>query len=382
MKQINQVVLASTLLATAGCSMFSMETKQVDYKTQAQRSPALEVPPDLTVPSSETRYTIPGSEGETVASYSEYASGAAPGAPASSSVAPKTAVPPTGMVSEAPSVRTGSAQKARMERDGGRRWLVVNDSAENLWPLLKEFWDGRKIKLDKSDLQAGLMETEWTETRAKVEEDGVRGVLSKLSEGMYVLPTRDMFRVRLERVGEGRSEVYLSHYGKEEVVDVGGNSYKWQNRAADPELEAAVLQQLMVKLNGAVVAQRSVAGEGSAKEVAASGVVQLIETDGHKTLLIEESFDKAWHRVGQALEQLKQNVEDRNRSEGVYFVNTVKEQDKTLFSFLGGGSGKPERLIVKVNATAKGCVVTATDDEGGQSKESNRLFEKLVRQLK
>lgn len=60
--------VATTLLA--GCSIF--ERKQVDYKAGAVQTPPLEVPPDLTVPASEPRYVIPGTDGERVASYSEY----------------------------------------------------------------------------------------------------------------------------------------------------------------------------------------------------------------------------------------------------------------------------------------------------------------------
>ncbi|MBI4808715.1 MAG: outer membrane protein assembly factor BamC [Nitrosomonadales bacterium] len=54
----------------AGCSIF--ERKQVDYKAGAVQTQALEVPPDLTVPETDQRYTIPGTDGEKVANYSEY----------------------------------------------------------------------------------------------------------------------------------------------------------------------------------------------------------------------------------------------------------------------------------------------------------------------
>lgn len=60
------LIAASMLLA---CST----DRQVDYKKGAVQTPPLEVPPDLTVPESEQRYTIPGTDGEKIASYSEYA---------------------------------------------------------------------------------------------------------------------------------------------------------------------------------------------------------------------------------------------------------------------------------------------------------------------
>ncbi len=54
----------------AACSIF--DRKPVDYKAGAVQIPPLEVPPDLTVPEADQRYTIPGANGERVASYSEY----------------------------------------------------------------------------------------------------------------------------------------------------------------------------------------------------------------------------------------------------------------------------------------------------------------------
>jgi outer membrane protein assembly factor BamC len=69
--QVRNIVLGFAALSLlAGCSIF--DRKQVDYKAGAVETRPLEVPPDLTVPESEQRYTIPGTDGAKVASYSEY----------------------------------------------------------------------------------------------------------------------------------------------------------------------------------------------------------------------------------------------------------------------------------------------------------------------
>ncbi len=69
--KLNQVLLGVAAVSLlAGCSVF--ERKQVDYKAGAIQTPSLEVPPDLTVPATDPRYVIPGTDGERVASYSEY----------------------------------------------------------------------------------------------------------------------------------------------------------------------------------------------------------------------------------------------------------------------------------------------------------------------
>jgi|WetSurMetagenome_2_1015567.scaffolds.fasta_scaffold01262_13 uncharacterized lipoprotein len=70
MKSRNVVFGFVAVSLLAGCSMF--DRKPVDYAAGAVQSPSLEVPPDLTVPETEQRYIIPGTDGEKVASFSEY----------------------------------------------------------------------------------------------------------------------------------------------------------------------------------------------------------------------------------------------------------------------------------------------------------------------
>ncbi len=72
MKFRNIALGAVAVSLLAGCSLVT-ERKQVDYKAGAVQTPPLEVPPDLTVPETEQRYIMPGTDGEKVARYSEYA---------------------------------------------------------------------------------------------------------------------------------------------------------------------------------------------------------------------------------------------------------------------------------------------------------------------
>lgn len=376
MNHMNKAALAATLLTLAGCSMLGFENKRVDYQAQAQRTPSLEVPPDLTLPNTEGRYTIPGSEGETVASYSDYAHGTA--APVATPQAGESGQPPAGKVQPPAAVTS----KAHLERDGARRWLVVNDSAEAIWPQLSAFWSGKGIKLVADDIQAGVMETEWHETRAKIEEGGIRGIFGKLADGMHSTGNRDMFRVRVERTNGGASsEIYVSHYGKEEVMDASGSTFKWQNRPGDVELEAATLQQLLASLNASSVRSNPAGSAGQADSAPTAATKMVEQADGVRVIELSDAFDKGWERVGLALEQLKQGIEDKNRADGVYFVNTTKPELRNLLPILGGGS-KPEILHVSVRGSGKVTTVTVTSDEGTQSRAADKLFDKLYLQLK
>ena len=61
MKSSLRVVIASSLLVPVlGCSTQSsfLESKKIDYKSAGQIQP-LEIPPDLTSPSSDDRFAVP-----------------------------------------------------------------------------------------------------------------------------------------------------------------------------------------------------------------------------------------------------------------------------------------------------------------------------------
>src|SRR5690606_26742169 len=129
---------------------------------------------------------------------------------------------------------------------------------------------------------------------------------------------RDKFRTRLEQGKDaGTVEVYVSHRGMIEIYPTEAKDTTiWQPRPADPELEAEMLRRLMVRL-----------GAEEARAEAALAAPQVAERarissggDGQAVLLVDESFDRAWRRVGLALDRTGFTVEDRDRAKGLYFV--------------------------------------------------------------
>jgi outer membrane protein assembly factor BamC len=71
MKTSHAITAVLVLTLLAGCGLIP-ERKPVDYKSGGTPAPALEVPPDLTLPGSSQRYAIPAADGTQVASYSDY----------------------------------------------------------------------------------------------------------------------------------------------------------------------------------------------------------------------------------------------------------------------------------------------------------------------
>src|SRR5262245_60045833 len=227
-----RLLAACALAALSSCS--SVETflsgDKIDYKSQASKVAPLDVPPDLTQLARDSRYQPQA----TVVSASDLQQQQQAGAPSGAA--------------SAPTVALNTAADMRIERDGNQRWLFTTMTPEQLWPQIRSFWTERGFNLVRDDAQAGVMETDWAENRAKITQDGLRKALGFLLESFYNTGERDRFRTRVERVAGG-TEVAISHRGVEEVLQgVSRDAPTWANRPNDPQLEAEMLVRLMIKL--------------------------------------------------------------------------------------------------------------------------------------
>ena len=89
---------------------------------------------------------------------------------------------------------------------------------------------------------------------------------------------------------------------------------RWQPRAPDPELEAEFLRRLMVRLGAQDEQARTLTAARRAPSRSAPRSRKGV--DGAELLQVHEPFDRAWRRVGLALDRVGFTVEDRDRAEG------------------------------------------------------------------
>ena len=306
-----QASLLALSLALAGCSV--LENDKTDYKS-AGKAPSLEVPPDLTQLARDTRYAT--GSGAVTASGFQVGQG-------------RQAIPTAAV----------SLGDVRIERAGTQRWLVVKRPAEQLWGPVHDFWTegGFLLTLDQQNL--GIMETDWAENRAKIPQDFIRNAIGKVLDALYSTSERDKFRTRLERTPDGGTEIYISHRGMVEVYMDSKSKTEtiWQPRAPDPELEAEFLRRLMVRLGVSAEQSKALVASG-----AVTSAVKVTTINNAPAVQLEEDFDRAWRRVGLALDRTGFTVEDRDRAQGTYFVRYVEPTDKKgepgFFGKLLGGS--------------------------------------------
>jgi outer membrane protein assembly factor BamC len=372
--------LALTLAAAlAGCSSVEnfLQGDKVDYKSQSVKTAPLEVPPDLTQLQRDGRYApVAGTVSATT--YSGAAS--APAVAASVGVAPN------------------ALGEMRIVREGNQRWLVVPLAADALWPQVREFWTERGFNLVIDNAQAGVMETDWAENRAKIPQDIVRRTIGRVFDGLYDTGERDRFRTRVERTANG-SEVYISHRGMVEdfVGERREQTTAWMPRASDPGLEAEFLTRLMVKLGTKEAAAKETLAAATSPSAASAPTApaRARAITGQPALQVDEGFDRAWRRVGLALDRGGFTVEDRDRAGGLYFVRYVdpaKAQTNAdpgflakIFSFgKSDAAAAPVRYRIAVKGEGERTNVSVQNSTGAPeaSDVGQRIVSLLVNDLK
>jgi outer membrane protein assembly factor BamC len=367
-------VAAGALLGACSSVNLEVPSKKVDYRA-AGRLPALDVPPDLTRPSADDRYTVPDSRKgpATFSAYSQDKEGR-----------PQAGAQNTGVLPE--------QSDARVERAGSQRWLLVKGDPAQVWPVVKDFWQEAGFLINIESPETGVMETDWNEFRANMKESAIRGFLSRALDSITSTAERDKFRTRIERGAQaGSTEIYISHRGMQEVyITEGKDQTRWQPRRADPDMEAEMLRRLMMRFGiQEARAKQQIAAAAEAPRAS-------MATQSAGVLTVNEQFDRAWRRVGLALDRVGFTVEDRDRSKGIYFVRYIDPEidvksgkaEEGLFSrlkFWGNSSVKKnEQYQISVRDMDSTAQVNVLSKEGKaeQSATASRILTLLYDQLK
>ena len=219
---------------------------------------------------------------------------------------------------------------ARVARAGSERWLVVKASPDAAWATLKDFWTKNGFVLALEQPALGIMETDWAESRADKPEGWLQQFSNKYISFAVDTYKRDKFRTRIERGSEpGTVEIYISHRGAEQKpmkIASGGSpeDWNWTPSPPNPQLEAEFLERLMVALGTpAPAAAQALAADSKAPDRARIDT----GTDGVR-LVVDDTFDRAWRRVGLALDRTGFTVVDRDRSKGLYFVRYANPEPR------------------------------------------------------
>ncbi|MDC0575110.1 outer membrane protein assembly factor BamC [Nitrosomonadaceae bacterium] len=344
-------------VSVSGCAIYNVvsgnaDQNELEYETVIDKTPPLEVPPDLTGPATEGRYIVPDLKPTESKTYSAYSKERADG---------KNGVN-TRLLPE-----NSDESMVRMERSGTQRWLVVKGEPEIVWPIIKGFWKEMGFGIKVEIPEAGVIETDWAENRAVTPQNILLRKVSTIE--------LDKFRTRLERGDGETTEIFISHRRMEQP--------------ADPDLEAEMLAQLIMYFGVAKDQARAIVNSVKIKDRAH------LNLENKGVLTMEEAFDRSWRRVGLALDRIGFTVEDRDRSAGIYFVRYVDPENKINVEpgawdkFLpwkddNEDNQKPVEYRIQITEIESGCEVMVVNVDGSQQKSdvTDRILNLLYEQLR
>lgn len=375
MNCLKPAALAIAVLGLAACSSGKPSVPELDYQSSNRKVVNLEVPPDLTNPNQGSLYQLPAGSGAVRASDINRM----PSAQADASAAVLADV-----------------KGISLERDGNQRWLSVSGKQPaEIWPLLKAFWQESGFTIDREEPAIGQMETEWAENRAKLPNDGIRGLFEKVGlGGIYSTSERDKFIIRLEAGKNGSTDIFFAHKGMKEVyADKKKERTVWQPRPNDANLEAAFLGRFMQYL-GADQAQveKNVAAAVAENSKAAA----LAKIEG-SSLLLSGSHERNRRRTALALDRIGLTVVGQNPAADAFLVQAAPAEGEAVSNSKPGLIGrmfgskkkaenkvKPVELIVHTAATATGTRIHILNRDGSpyQGKELSGWISKLHSELR
>jgi outer membrane protein assembly factor BamC len=361
---------ALTCLLTA-CS--TLEESKIDYKSASQ-APTLEIPPDLTQLKRDSRYQVAGT---------------------SSALA--SATPAGARVANDAGTASNQAGEVKLIRNGTQRYLLVQRSADSVWEPLREFWKDNGFVLGTDQPELGIMETDWAENRAKLPQDFLRKAVGKMFDSLYSTGERDRFRTRVERTDKGL-EITITHRGLTEIyTSTLKDQTVWSPRAADAELEIEFLRRLMLRLGGqnlSTTTANMAAATSTPVAAVASGLaadVKLTKVNQLPAIEIQDGFDRAWRRVGVAIDRTGFTVEDRDRAQGVFFVRyappgTTDKEPGFFAKLFSSEKTTPSLAKYRIAVTSKGDVssvqVQGADGIADTSANAEKIIKLLADEIK
>jgi len=204
-----------------------------------------------------------------------------------------------------------------------RRWVVLDATPGQVWPLVRDYWTELQVILDYENPSSGIMETAWLE----VEND---------------LLTRHKYRITIEPgLHSGYSEIYVRHFEnlRSDRIPLIIN---WPEESSSPDLERQIIDsisQYLADRNDVYQASSASLLAGSIEAERKANIVE--NDDGEQILQLRIDYARAWVQIRQALESAEIAIVESDRDEkffNVKFAGIIAEEDEPglIGRFFGG----------------------------------------------
>ena len=294
--------------------------RRTEYK-KSETMPDLEVPPDLTVDAQQDALDIPNEEATTLSEFERRKN---------SRVA-------------------AGIDTSKVDPLADEQWLVVQGSATEIWPKLREFWTKKGFAIDLDDTELGVLETKWLETS---------------NQGISVY--RDKFRLFTESGGtQGTTVIYITNERQERIASKSDKT-AWVDIDKDQEYEKQIISDMNLYFYGdnAPTGTTSLTASGTSTTTTAAIAnatrpkAEMLDLGEDKVYLaLPDEFTMAWKLAEQAITKAGMFIESNDRSKGLYYILYYEQQEdeKSLLSKLKfWGDEEPEGKEYQISLTGVG----------------------------
>lgn len=370
------LAIVLTLSACSGSSNLSsmVPDRRPDYRSSSMEN-ALEVPPDLRDAAIDSRYNIPDMNPSAVASYNAYND-------------ERVQRNQRGFIKVLPPLQGVEV----VEQSGELPYIVVNTAPEDVWQMVKRYWNQNGIRLAVDNPSIGIMETDWLLNKAALPSTGISGVLDSLLGFVSDTGERDRYRIRFSRNGVGQTIVTLIYTQSVEKAEYEGigkgelSGYSWQlSDNQNPELQLEMTRRIALYIANELQRQGKM---GQATDRQAQTFAQLGQTqNGLNILVFNGSYDQAWRALGNALDNASFAIEQTDYNNGTYRVQYSPQSNakKTgLWDKLWGSSddseqnAQPYYLVRLADQNGQAIAIVQNNDGSNAAPEAARQILEAV----
>ena len=245
---------------------------------------------------------------------------------------------------------TSGDSSVQLRRLGELMWVYVETLPSTSWPISKSYWDTSSYQVINADPATGEIAINFDEsTKLKM----------KIEHG----------------IKEASTEIFLVQ------VDKTSNEI-----LSNPELIQTELSNLVNYFADSV-------GQFSGTSLAAQNLnemkkAKIFVDNGQTVIELDLNFDRAWSSVTKAIDSANIIANDKDRSNGIFYVSYESEEEEGFFSFLNFGRSKSRNATVfgdaqfevKISEKNNKTYVRAYSKDG-KIEEAEKLISKINESL-
>ena len=238
----------------------------------------------------------------------------------------------------------------QLRRLGELMWIYVETLPSTSWPITKSYWNTSLYETLNSDPVTGEIEIDFDET--------------------------SFLKMKIEHgIKEASTEIFLTQLSKSS-----------NDIISNPELIQSELSNLVNYFAESV-------DQFSGTSLAAQNLndikkAKIFIEEGQTVIELDLNFDRAWSSVTKAIDAAEILTNDKDRSNGIFYVSYAEEEEGGIFSFLNIGTNNKTKKVnfndaqfeVKITQKNNKTYVRAYSKDG-KIDEAEKLISKINESL-